>query len=117
MKELDPGHRYELLTLDGETRQELRFVKRVGDRYPGNTELQNIIRDCYARVAYIDQQASAREHLATLQRIEDCLWLLKGQAAGEHTRPYRHAPIFACPAPMCEQCGHTDCEHAREEEQ
>lgn len=63
MKVIDPGHKYELSTLDGDDSPVvLTFVKRVGANYPGNesayagTTLQETLRACLDRLAYLDRQ-------------------------------------------------------------
>lgn len=121
MKERDPGHRYELLTLDnthGRMHQELQFVKRCGEKYPGNeneypgTNLQSVLRACYARVEFLQHQHWCAENMNILTNLNGCIYMLEVRAARQHGRPYLHDADFARTAPMCPQCGHTDCEHS-----
>lgn len=51
MRVVDPGHVYDLVSLDGGQVHRLTFVKRLGERYPGNvgfphagTNMQEVLR-------------------------------------------------------------------------
>ncbi len=116
MKEIDPGHRYELLTLDGDMVQALQFVKREGSGYPGNvghnpgTSLQSVLRACYERVVYLNKQKQCLENEWCLKYIEESLWYLEVRAARQHGRDYPYSAEYARTAPMCNHCGHTFCE-------
>jgi hypothetical protein len=61
---IDPGHEYELASLDGEKAVRLTFVKRIGARYPGNkgpsysgTNCQEVLRVLIDRagIVYLTQ--------------------------------------------------------------
>lgn len=62
MKVIDPGHHYGLAVLDGEPNgsESLLFVKRQGEKYPGNTfhhhgtTLQEVLRACCERLRYVN---------------------------------------------------------------
>jgi hypothetical protein len=71
MRVMDPGHWYELALLDALPNrlglETLRFVKRVGDKFPGNqlpayagTTTQEVLRALIDRTKYVD----AQEHIA-----------------------------------------------------
>src|SRR4051812_14687800 len=68
MTVLDPGHTYALGILDGDDAMILCFVKREGERYPGNvgvqcgTTLQEVLRACLDRIDYLDRQHSCEEN-------------------------------------------------------
>lgn len=119
MKEIDPGHHYRLLVLDGTAPQYLRFVKRTGAEYPGNfgfyqgTNLQSVLRACRARTMYLQGQQWCIENVFVVMFVSLCLWLLEFRAGRRHGRWYWHSTRFAGTAPMCPTCGHTDCEHDR----
>lgn len=65
---IDPGHTYALGVLDGEEAMVLRFVKREGADYPGNTgaqcgtTLQEVFRACLDRIEYLDRQITCEEN-------------------------------------------------------
>lgn len=121
MKVIDPGHEYELLTLDGGFPQRLRFVKRCDpknpDRFPGNTNahpgttLQSVLRACLERIYYLDGQISCAENRQIMHHLQQSVLLLEKRAARRHGREYNHDAVFATTADMCVKCGHTDCKH------
>lgn len=123
-KVLDPGHFYELLTLDQKGVpwvQQLRFVKRCDlfqpERYPGNycaypgTTLQSVLRCLCERVRYLQNQISCPENVLVLFFLRAAIWLLEFRAARRHKRSYFRGLNFAEQAPMCPDCGHTGCKH------
>lgn len=119
----DAGHRYDLFAIDGEHKQELRFVKRFDlDRpwkYPGNTSaypgttLQGVLRVLLDRFAYLQGQIRSPYNTINIFILRCSLWLLEFRAARRHGRSYWHGIMFASTAPMCPTCGHTVCEHWR----
>jgi hypothetical protein len=121
MKVIDKGHKYELLTLDGELRQELRFVKRHDPvrpwRFPGNTEsypgttLQSVIRALLERMRYLQNQIWSAENSLIISMLRFSLWLLEFRAARRHKRFYWFGWDYAESAAMCRICGHTVCKH------
>lgn len=116
---LDPGHRYELLTLDGDMRQTLTFVKRCDpehpEKYPGNanaypgTTLQSVIRCLVERVWYLQKQIPHKNNVAVLSKLLDCLWLLEDRAAERHGYSFDYRPEDMLEMPMCSHCGHVVC--------
>ena len=117
MEEIDAGHLYQLLTLDGELRQNLQFVKRCGEKFPGNkneypgTILQSVLRACYARIMYLQGQKWCLENLFLSWFIVWGIWLLEFRAGRRRGKMYWHLPAFALKTSMCVKCGHTECEH------
>jgi hypothetical protein len=125
IKVVDPGHRYQLLTLDGDTVQYLTFVKRdhPQDKYPGNrghhegTTLQSVIRSLIDRVCYVMnqgeiQQQDTSEDIAIINNLRDCLFLLEHRAMRQHGLDASKLTQFdAVHKPMCPVCGHVHCHH------
>lgn len=120
MKVIDSGHKYALLTIDGERQQTLTFVKRHdperSERFPGNTEsyqgtiLQSVLRACVDRVRYLNNQIPCAENPQIIERLEKCIYFLEIRAARRHG--VRSPTIEeACSAPMCPKCGHVVCGH------
>lgn len=120
MKILEPGHRYELMQLDvpGSSLTygtELWFVKRMGDKYPGNTTahpgtiIQEVLRACVARLLYVnDQLPNEHTHLARLN-IEGAIFELETRAAeraGRDTGFSIHEAVYGT---TCFKCGHIQC--------
>lgn len=120
MRVIDPGHLYSLAHLDGDGGQELRFVKRVGDRYPGNapppyegTTLQEVLRALIDRMEYVDRQAPCAHNRATTRHLREALRSLEVRAAeargDEHAadliRSWRYVEL----ASTCAGCGHVCC--------
>lgn len=127
MKRIDPGHMFELLTLDGPDRpQYLTFVKRLGDKYPGNkppaypgTNMQSVIRALIDRTMWLIQQAdilgdkqSHDEDVAIINNLSNCLYLLEHRAMRKHGLDANSLTQYdAVHGPMCPKCGHVHCPH------
>ena len=118
---LDPGHTFELASLDGDGVQILRFVKRVGDRYPGNEPpaysgctTQEVIRALVRRQLYVDGQEHDSANAAVVRCLREALLALEDRAArrrgeaqvlAEETRDVEAIEdLLTCPA-----CGHVAC--------
>ncbi len=119
-KVIDPGHKYLLLTLDGETEQVLTFVKRdkSTEKYPGNqghysgTTLQSVIRALIDRVSYLQGQISCDENIAIISNLQNCLFLLEHRAMRRHGLDASTLTQFdAQLKDMCPKCGHVRCLH------
>lgn len=118
--EIDPGHEYELLTLDGELRQTLTFVKRHDpehpERFPGNTDshagttLQSVIRCLMDRVEFLDNQIPCKENILVRDKLAECLWQLEQRAARRHGHDFKLTIYDVRTMPMCPHCGHVICE-------
>lgn len=121
MKIIDPGHRYQLESLDGDHHQVLQFVKRCDPekpwRFPGNTNsypgatLQMVIRVLISRIGYLQNQIWCLENWAIIKLLCMVLWMLEFRAARRHGQPYWHGLRYAAESPICPKCGHTVCEH------
>ena len=93
-KILDPGHKYELLTLDGKMVQTLTFVKRFDpkrpEKFPGNknayagTTLQSVLQACCNRIRYLDNQIPCLENQVILNKLQEALMMLEQRAATRH---------------------------------
>ncbi len=94
MKVLDPGHRYDLATLDGREWEtvELRFVKRMGPGYPGNesaysgTTIQEVCRALIDRVIYLDGQDPDPVNVEVVEHLREVIIFLEERAAVRHGR-------------------------------
>lgn len=125
MKVLDPGHMYELDSLDGREPFILRFVKRKGERYPGNTgsysgpTSQEVLRAVLDRLAYVDQQAPHPANILTSHYLQCAIWCLEERHANIHGRTLvEYSPTAVARMQTCFFCGHVLCEeHASETDQ
>lgn len=116
---LDPGHHYELLTLDGDFVQHLRFVKRCDpehpEKFPGNenaypgTTLQSVIRCLIERIDYLQNQIPDKNNVAIREMFLRQLWLLEERAARRHQYSFEYRPEEMADLPMCPHCGHVVC--------
>lgn len=118
MKVVDPGHLYELATLDGDSPPLfLTFVKRKGEGYPGNvgshpgTTTQEVLRALIERTEYVDNQIPDHANVALLDCLRDAIWHLEERAARRHGRPFN---VVSQPGienlPTCGKCHHIGCE-------
>lgn len=112
---LDPGHLYMLRTLDGGFPNELRFVKRVGEKYPGNcsayagTTSQEVLRALIDRAKYVNGQIYFPENDLVLWHLRSALWLLESRAARTHGRFLDAQPTDIETRPVCSCCLHIVC--------
>lgn len=122
---LDPGHLYRLNELDGGIGVELRFVKRVGDKYPGNaappysgTTTQEVLRALINRTKYVNNQKRWTENEWVLDGLRLALLALERRAASardaERGNTVATDSVLSLPAglevaPVCLSCGHTFC--------
>lgn len=112
---LDKGHYYRLPSLDGNGTQPLFFVKRVGEKFPGNTNaysgttMQFVIRALLERMRYLQNQVWSAENVVIIFLLQTVIWLLEFRAARRHNRSYWHSLDFAEKSEACKECGHTDC--------
>lgn len=115
MKVLDPGHKYELSSLDGDAPQTLTFVKREGEGYPGNvghypgTTSQEVLRCLIDRAFYVNNQISCWQTWLGARFAGVIVWLFEHRAAKRHKRkaPGFYAATFGA---TCNKCGHVGCE-------
>lgn len=116
---IDPGHQYRLLSLDGPLDQRLTFVKRntPPEKYPGNvdaypgTNLQDVLRVCLDRLAYLDGQQAATENVWAARAIKEAIFALEVRAHRRHGRVLADSadPDDVARAAACSVCGHVYC--------
>ena len=118
MRIVDPGHGYELLVLDArypDVHYYLPFVKREGEKYPGNvgtqggTTLQEVFRACLDRLQYLDKQEQHPFNTVIMHGLKMFIWLLEVRAAKRHNRPTPDSLDEAVYGLLCEKCGHVGC--------
>lgn len=115
----DKGHRYLLKELDGSGKQEIKFVKRVGYKYPGNVKpeypgLQNqdLLRVLIDRTLYLD---SRERHWVN----SICFWLYRLALFLLEFRASSKKELFLNPflitriekLKTCRHCHHVRCNH------
>lgn len=118
MIEVEPGHIYKLGILDAQPAEcfsNLVYVKRMGDKYPGNTSahsgttVQEVLRTAVARLLYVNNQLpNEHTHLARLN-IEGAIFELETRAAertGRDTGFSIHEAVYGI---TCSKCGHIQC--------
>lgn len=122
MKVIDPGHMYELDNLDAgpaNPTSRLKFVKREGDKYPGNvghyagTNIQEVLRALIDRVKYLDGQEPCMENSEIIFYLRESIARLEERAAKRHGRTLAMRPCGLFPIevmPTCPKCGHIECE-------
>lgn len=124
MKVIDPGHEYLLDSLDGEQTNRLVFVKREGEKYPGNvgshagTTIQEVLRALIERCRYVNDQIPCRETETATRCLIAALRVLEERAARRHGRALTvPLPDLISGAGKCPACGHVGCAgdcHAKE---
>lgn len=129
MRVIDPGHHFALDSLDGEIKQTLQFVKRVGEKYPGNEApgypgctSQEVLRALIARTLYVDKQDPDPRNMIALRGLRTALRAFETRAAerrgdtdaffsiidGGAIR-YDGTPLNIEDHPTCGTCGHIAC--------
>lgn len=94
MKVLDPGHAYSVAMLDCDERLEglLTFVKREGEKYPGNvgnhpgTTMQEVLRALVDRAMYVYNQEPCTETESAIELMKAAIVCLEIRAARKHER-------------------------------
>ena len=128
MKTLDPGHSYEVDNYGshpeqpGQGVQTRYYMKRVGDRYPGNegvphdgTNCQEDIRVLIDRAKYLNQQIPCSETANIITYLRAALLLFEIRAAREHglqLPPGLNRDNIES-WPVCRVCGHLICRHKK----
>jgi hypothetical protein len=117
MKAIDPGHHYVLDTLDGYAPQHLIFVKRVGEKYPGNvgehlgTTTQEVLRALIERSRYVNAQTPCDETTLVIGLLQSALYLLEVRAARQHERALNASLAdMETGRDKCIDCGHHGCQ-------
>ena len=118
MDVLDPGHKYLLKALDDPencAEQILYFVKRKGDKYPGNkdayggTTTQEVLRALIDRAIYVNQQQPCPETTATIGLFRTAIYLLESRAKRVHGETL-DVPLYNIEIEItCLTCGHIRC--------
>ena len=122
MKVLDPGHYYRIDNYDdnsGKVEQDIAFMKRIGEGYPGNkgtpysgTNCQELLRVIIDRVHYLDGQYKHKNNKAIIRKLRESLWLFEDRAAERHgfaSHDFDFRPEDIELAPTCKVCGHVIC--------
>lgn len=119
MKVVDPGHEYELATLDGlpGDLERLYFVKRDDppEKYPGNQGhnsgviIQEVLRALIDRIQYLDDQIPDDLNMFAIAGLRSTFMSLEIRAHRRHDSvlPDLEEPIETYPA--CPTCGHIFC--------
>lgn len=116
MDVIDPGHEYFLYSLDGGEEQRLVFVKREGQKYPGNvghhpgTNMQEVLRALIERCTYLNRQHPCQETSEVITLLISALMRLEERAARRHGRTLLSTPEDVVGGVgMCYLCGHVGC--------
>jgi hypothetical protein len=109
MKVLDRGHVYQVDVYDGDGELFIRFMKREGVGYPGNTgthpgtNCQELLRVLIDRVRYLDNQIQCEENKKIIDNLVEALLLFEIRAIRRHGNIEK--------LPTCSICGHIICGH------
>lgn len=81
MKIIDPGHEYELASIDGELPQRIKFVKRFRgvENHPGTTN-QEVLRMLIDRVMRLNLEQPWNGNLEIVQHLRAALVLHEARA-------------------------------------
>ena len=119
MKVLDPGHKYELSTVDGDGSPViLTFVKRdnPSKKYPGNighyagTQFQEVLRALIDRAIYVNDQWPCEETKNTISLYREAIYQLESRA--RRIRGQQELGINLHNIEIestCKDCGHILC--------
>ncbi len=119
MRIIDPGHEYILDSLDGDQENHLIFVKREGEKYPGNvgnhpgTTMQEVLRALIERARYVNTKIWSPYTQAAIVNMENALLLFERRAAERHGRIEEFLVIerqdVIDGTNKCTICGHVGC--------
>lgn len=114
---LDPGHEYVISGIGGGEPQFIKFVKNLGEKYPGNKppahggmQTQDLIRIGIDRTEYLNSQGSCFETEMALAALRQALAWYEARAArcmGEHLQAEHMEDIEKLRT--CNICGHIAC--------
>jgi hypothetical protein len=120
MRVITPGHHYLLDVYDGRGSMGLRFMKRVGEGYPGNTgsphegtNCQEVLRALIDRVQYLHSQSPCEENEEIRSHLRTALLLFEERAArirGDTSLRDRSNYLIEA-EPTCKVCGHIGEKH------
>lgn len=115
MKILDPGHMYDLESLDNyRSINRLQFVKREGERYPGNnsnypgTNIQDVARVLIDRCKYLNHQIPCYETVSAIVHLREVIYQLEKRHARIKNRELPKVDEIEL-IPFCHFCGHIFC--------
>jgi hypothetical protein len=118
MRVVDPGHLYLLKSLDSDAECLIRFVKRSGPKYPGNSTafsgptIQEYIRAIIDRLRYVDRQDPSDHNTAVIELLRESLYLLEVRAAERHDMDLPDGIMDDIELQTtCPRCGHLVCPH------
>lgn len=120
---IDPGHKFALTLYDGEVGAlcELTYMKREGDKYPGNkgrypgTNMQEVVRSLIVRTEHLNRQVPCDENAVGLRCLREFLLSLEVRAAMRHGMTHIEAASILFrfflegtieQLPTCAVCGH-----------
>ncbi len=113
---IDPGHQYALKHIDGDGEEIITYVKREGDKYPGNsghhpgTNLQEEWRAQIDRLKYLDMQKPHWANKRAIKNLRENIEALEQRAAEAHGRHWQSSrPFHIENEPVCDRCGHIEC--------
>lgn len=117
MKVLDPGHVYQLNTIDNGPPQFLCFVKRDNppEKYPGNVghhggvQVQEILRVLIDRLGYVDKQIPDAGTQRAREYLTQAIWELEDRAKRRRDETLDHSLLAVAYATPCITCGHVYC--------
>lgn len=116
MKIVEEGHQFLLESYDGESFNQLIFMKREGVGYPFNvgthagTNCQEVIRALISRVQYLQKQIPCAENEYIIDSLRDALQQFEDRAARRHGRELIPIVKEIESLPTCKKCGHIGCE-------
>lgn len=122
MRVINNGHKYSLDCFDGDYFQQLQFMKRVGENYPGNfdshpgTNIQEVLRALINRFLYLDRQKPHYINGLCINLLRNCLFLLEFRAKQQRGEIFLISDwqnietLDTCPI-----CGHIECSHHTKE--
>lgn len=123
---INTGHFYILESYDTTPKDKLvklQFMKRIGEKYPGNigeplpgTNCQEVIRVLIDRIHYLNNQIPHSNNEEIISYLRSSLWLLEDRAAQRHKRNLHASPNGIEKIPTCKICGHIECKHLKAEE-
>jgi hypothetical protein len=112
MREIDPGHCYQLDTLDGDQEVILTFVKREGEGYPYNvghyagTTIQEVCRALIFRSKYLQSQIPCEANRYNIQELRNIIERLEKRAFARHDWRWIEPKLAIEEEPTCPKCGH-----------
>ena len=120
MKIIDDGHHYhlEVYDRDGFGHEDLMFMKRIGDRYPGNegrphggTNCQEVLRVLIDRMKYLNNQIPCIETEECINLARTMIYRFEQRAKKVKGKILSNVTIKGIEdQPTCKTCGHIMCD-------